>query len=254
MSFELVVLGSNGTFPTPDGASTGFLVKAGDTNVWVDAGTGTFANLQRYVDWADVDALVISHLHVDHFLDIYPFYYAHRYSLASRGPRNIPVYAPKGAEAFITQLLGNNAAEHCDFAGHLIFNEISSQGSIEIGEVSFSFTEALHPVESLAMRITNGDKSVFYTSDTGYTEDLIEPAKNADVMIAEASLQDPTAHLADIHMTADEAGILAAKAEVGRLFLTHLVPGLDTDITVQMAAKQFTGEVAIAAERTVIEV
>jgi ribonuclease BN (tRNA processing enzyme) len=246
VSFEVVVLGSSGIYPTPDSPTTGFLLRSGDHHVWLDAGTGTFANLQQHTNFFDLDAVVVSHLHIDHFLDVYPLYYALRYSIDCRGPFGMPVYAPEGAEAFLLSLLANGGRGHSDFGGFLDFRTISPDEPVTVGGLEFKFATTLHPIEGMAMSIESEGHKLFYTSDTGYDEDLVEAAKGAQVMIAEATLHEVNPDLVEIHMTAEEAGRMAAKAEVGRLVLTHVQPGLEPDESVARAAREFGGEVVVA--------
>ena len=256
MSFEFVVLGAAGTFPTSDGAATGFLLRNGESSIWLDAGTGTFANLQKHIDYFDVDALILSHLHLDHILDIYPLYYGLRYSVRStKEPTRMKVYAPKGSERFLTRLLwkgdGDEPQDFCDF---LSFETIKSGDEISIGGFDFKFQESRHPTETLAMRIENSGRSLTYTSDTAPTSALSELAKGSNVLIAEASLQAPNADLEEVHMTAEEAGRLAAEAEVERLVLTHVSPGLDPAVSVEQAAQRFKGEIILAKDHLKITV
>lgn len=251
MGFELIVLGANGTFPTDQGAATGFLLRGNGSAIWIDAGTGTFANLQRYLNFFDIDAVVISHLHLDHIMDIYPLYYALRYSRESRGPTGLPVYAPEGAESFLGRIL---SAEGCDFEGYLKFTDIHAGDQVQLGAFSFGFIKSRHPIETMAMRIELGGNAMAYTSDTAPSDDLVHLAKGVDLLIAEASLQESVPKLAEVHMTAEEAGQLAAEADVGRLVLTHLSPGLDPKISLNQAARHFSGEILLAADNVRFEV
>lgn len=247
MSLEVVVLGSSGTYPTPESPTTGFLLRSEGRDVWLDAGTGTFANLQRHANFFELEAIVVSHLHIDHFLDIYPLYYALRYSIDCRGPIGMPVYAPEGAEEFMLSLLSNGGRGHSDFGGFLDFRTISPDEPLTLGAFEFHFAKTLHPIEGMGMSIESGGRKLFYTSDTGYDEDLVEAARGAQVMIAEATLHEVNPDLVEIHMTAEEAGRMARKAEVGRLVLTHIQPGLDPQESVARASREFGGEV-VAAE------
>ena len=89
---ELIVLGSSGTWPNADTATSGYLVRHDGFNLWMDAGTGTLANLQQHIDIPDLDAIVISHEHPDHFVDLYPAFYAWHYG--ELGEPGLPVFVP----------------------------------------------------------------------------------------------------------------------------------------------------------------
>src|SRR5918992_4308258 len=100
---RLTVLGSAGTHLSRDRACSSYLVEADGYRLLMDCGNGSLMRLQQRLDVADVDALLISHLHADHFADIYSLYYARRFHQGGESP--LPVYAPAGAEGFISQLL-----------------------------------------------------------------------------------------------------------------------------------------------------
>ncbi|HMC04557.1 MAG TPA: MBL fold metallo-hydrolase, partial [Actinomycetota bacterium] len=93
MPFEVIVLGGSGTFPAPGAACSGYLFRSATTNLWVDTVPGTFANLQRHIDPAEVDAILISHLNLDHCTDFFPYTYWKRYGPGKAAPP-MDVYAP----------------------------------------------------------------------------------------------------------------------------------------------------------------
>lgn len=250
-SFAVTVLGANGTYPTPDGASTGYLISSEGTNIWLDAGTGTFANLQRYIGVFDLRAIILSHLHLDHILDIYPLYYALRYSPETKGPEGLEVFAPAGSEEHLGKLLNDNG--DCDFGGYLEFKTVGHGDSIEVGPFSITFARTCHPIETLGVRFDAYGKSLAISSDSAPCSEVEDLAKGADVFIAEASLQAPNEELAEIHMTAEEAGRMAAKAGVGRLVLTHVLPGLDKSISIRQAEERFGGKVDAASDHLTIK-
>ncbi|MGH2772204.1 MAG: MBL fold metallo-hydrolase [Actinomycetota bacterium] len=241
--FEVIVLGASGTFPTAEQPATGFLLRSGKADVWLDAGPGTFMSLQRHSDYFALQALVISHLHLDHITDVYPFYYGLRYSIDSRGALGLPVYAPAGARKHLEQIVGGDG-----FGKFFDFRTVSAGDKAEIGPFSFDFHKSRHPIECNAMKIRAAGRVLVYTADSGPSDDLAGFAQGADVLIAEASMQEPSEGLENVHMTAGEAGDMAAKAGAGRLVLTHIVPGLDSDVSVEQARSRFGGEV-IAATR-----
>lgn len=253
MDFEVVVLGASGTYPLPGSACSGYLIRRGSQSVWIDAGTGTFANLQQHTDFRDLDAVVLSHMHPDHVLDIYPFYHALRF--APTDPRGLPVYSPSGAEELLLKFMEiNPEPAFGDFAGYLQFEKVRHCDEITIAGFDFRFAEAIHPVETYAMRIQAGGKVLTYSADSGPSDDVMKAAKDADVFIVEATLQESNPALVEIHMTAEEAGIMAAEANCGRVVLTHLWPGLDPEVSISQAAKHYDGEILAATDHLKITV
>src|SRR5436309_12186295 len=99
----MVVLGWGGGWPGPGGAACGYLVRHDGFTLWLDAGTGTMANLQRFIALDDVDAVAISHRHFDHFLDLYPFFLTRKFRRATRAPV-LPLFAPPGMFEHALQL------------------------------------------------------------------------------------------------------------------------------------------------------
>ena len=250
--FEVVVLGASGTYPKPDGAATGFLLRLGDYEVWVDAGSGTFGNLQRHTDYRKLRAVLLSHLHIDHILDLYSLYYALRYGAGSEGPKGMEVYAPSAAEAHLEQLVKHSSPD--GFGGYFHFRPIRADDKIAIEPFVFSFIAAVHPIEALSMRVEAGGRTLVYTADTGWNDELVPFASGADLLIAEASLQEPNPAVKEVHMTAEEAGELAERTGARRLVLTHIVPGLDPEVSVKQAKERFRGEVLLAADNTAFQV
>jgi ribonuclease BN (tRNA processing enzyme) len=253
MSFEVVVLGASGTYPVPGRASSGYLLRSEGVDVWLDAGTGTFANLQQHVNFLEVHATVLSHMHSDHFLDLYPFYFGMRFHPTD--PHGFAVYAPAGAEELMCRLFATGGdPQFEDFGGYLKFADISSGGELDIGPFHFRFVRSVHPIETLAMRIEAGGRVLGYTADTAPSDDVARLVEGADILIAEATLQAPDEKLALVHMTAEEAGQMAAEAGAGRCVLTHLWPTLDPKISVEQAGKHFDGEILLAADHFIFEV
>jgi ribonuclease BN (tRNA processing enzyme) len=247
VAFEVTVLGSSATFPVPDSACSGYLLRSDGVSIWVDAGPGTFPNLQRHVDFRSVRALLLSHLHTDHFLDLYPFYYGTRYGLDAGEPKGFPVYGPAGTELHLGGPISSVDAP-ADFGGYLTFHVLSAGGELSLEGFDLWFARSVHPIETLAMRITAGGRTLGYTADTGQSTELPGFFKGADSLICEATLQEEVPELAEIHLTAEQAGALAAEAGVSQLILTHILPGLDHHVSVDQARKKFDGEVLLAAD------
>jgi ribonuclease BN (tRNA processing enzyme) len=253
VGFEVVVLGASGTYPVPESACSGYLLRSDGTDIWVDAGPGSFQNLQRHVNFRKLRALFLSHLHADHVLDVYPFYYAMRYGIDADGSKGFEVYAPTGTERHLTGLVGSGEPTS-EFGGVLDFREILAGGQISVPPFEFRFRRSVHPIETLAMRVTAEGRTLAYSADTGPSDDLAGFFEGADSFICEATLQQEVPELAEVHLTAEEAGKLAADAKVGRLILTHIMPGLDRQVSVEQARKHFDGEILLATDNVRFEV
>ena len=243
---EITVLGCGAAFPRAGGACSGFLFTSGDTHVWVDAGNGTFSNLQKHISYRDVDALVITHGHSDHIADVMPLMYALGFD-PEREPTSVPVYAPFDIEPTLATPLGGKSREMFKTVFH--FRQITE--NFTVGPLEFVPFRTQHPAESFGVRVTDDGRKAVYTSDTALFPDLVGECKDADLLIAEATYVDRIETDPGVHMWAREAGRLAKDAGVQRLVLTHVWATIDPQEAVAEAAEEFGGPVEAAAEGAV---
>lgn len=247
---ELTVLGASGTWPSGGAATSGYLVRHEGFNLYVDAGTGTLANLQRHIRIADIHGILISHEHPDHFVDLYPTFYARHYG--SLGTPGLPLYAPIGFATKLEGLLSEDgrAAMRLAFTCH----ELEPGEGFELGP----FRVRTEPMEHLGLpalgfRLETGGAALAYTGDTGPTAAIETLAAGADLLLAEATWQDGD-ELLPFHLSARQAGEHAARAGVGRLVLTHIWPTADRDRSREQAGEAFGGPVEVAVEGLRLEV
>jgi ribonuclease BN (tRNA processing enzyme) len=243
---EITVLGCGAAFPRAGGACSGFLVSTGDTHVWVDAGNGTFSNLQKHVSYRDVDALVITHGHSDHIADVMPLMYALGFD-PEQEPTSIDVYAPFDIEPTLASPLGGKSREM--FKTVFKFQQMSRK--FKIGPIKFHPFSTKHPAESFGMRMQDDGKVAVYTSDTALFPELVDHCRDADLLICEATYVDRIETDRDVHLWAREAGQIATDAGVKRLVLTHIWGTIDPQDAVREAAEAFDGPVEAAVEGAV---
>jgi ribonuclease BN (tRNA processing enzyme) len=246
MAFEVVVLGASGTYPAPGAACSGFLLRAGGAELWIDAGPGTLANLQQVSGFTALRGLVLTHLHLDHVVDVYSLYHWIRFARDNPGLTTLEVHGPAGAGPHLAQLLTPYGAG--TFGDHLVFREIGPDAALQIGPFSVTFAKTRHAVETYAVRAVAGGRVLVYTADTGPSDDVASFARGADLLIAEATFQEAVNPAPDVHMTGAEAGALATAAGAGRLALTHIPPGLDRGVSARQAAGRYAGEIVLAAD------
>jgi ribonuclease BN (tRNA processing enzyme) len=241
---ELTVLGSSGTWPPAGGATCGYLVRHEGFNLWLDAGTGTFANLQRHIEVKDLGAILITHGHSDHFVDMIPCFYALHYG--HLGAPGIPFYSPKGFVDLAALLVSEDGRDV--MRQTYAFNTLHPGDVLEIGPLRVTVYQMTHiGVESLGYRIEAGGAVFAYTGDTGPAPEVAELAHGADLFLAEATYQDDMG-LRPFHMSATQAAEYAVGAGVGRLMLTHLLPGKDPDVSCAQAAAVYDGLVDVATQ------
>ncbi|HKZ28968.1 MAG TPA: MBL fold metallo-hydrolase [Acidimicrobiia bacterium] len=248
---RLTILGSNGTYPTPGRPTSGYLLQHEETSIWMDTGSGTFAALQRVIDFTTLDALVISHVHADHCLDVLGFYHAVKYGGLAR--TGIPTYVPAGLAERLKGFLGD--PDH-PLGATLDFRVQDDQEHATISGIEVDFAVTDHPVPTLGVRATDGTGRVLaYSADTGPQGEWSRIADGADLFLCEATYQGsadekPWSH----HLTAGEAGQIARRVGAKALMLTHIWPALDPERSVQEAEHTFGKPVGLAVPGMVVNV
>jgi ribonuclease BN (tRNA processing enzyme) len=259
------VLGKSPSWQDADGACSGYLLEDDDATVLLDCGNGVFSKLRRYRDYTKVDAVVISHLHADHFLDLVPFSYALTYAPRQQptpvdrwpgtdSPARPQLYAPQGAREVFRRVVGawgnedliENAFELIEFAP----NDV-----LEVGSMRFRFQGVPHFTKTFAIDIssTNGGGRITYGADCSPNDELVEFARDTDLLIVEATLPRPERTGVRGHLTPKEAAEHASRANVKRVLLTHVSDELDELWVKGCAREAFKGPIAVAREGAVYQ-
>jgi len=240
---RLQVLGSSGGYARADNPCTGFYLEAGEARLWIDAGHGTFSALRRRVDFRVLDAVILSHLHPDHCVDLYALQVALVWG-EGKGTK-IPLYAPPGARETLVPLLFENGP--AKFDGAFDYHVIEEGREIEVKGVRGTFLRTQHPIHTLAMRLSTSEGVLTYSSDTGPETDLASFARGSDLALFEATYQEAFGG-APVHLSATEAAERAVRAEVGRLALTHIWPPLDPRVSLEEGIAAAGGIPVVLAE------
>lgn len=245
MSISIEVLGSGAAWPSASRACAGLLVESGETRLLVDCGTGVFERLRARMPPEDVGHIIVSHIHFDHIADLIPF----RYFLAFEArPEHPPkLHLPPGASDKLRKIVEPVDPDPDFFTAAFATSEYEPDGELRIGDLSITFHETRHPVETFAMRLASeGGEAVVYSADTGWLPSLADFAEGADLFICEATWADGEGN-PGIHLSAPEAGRLAHMAGAKKLALTHL-PEPRAKASVDAAQKEFGGPIEHAAE------
>jgi ribonuclease BN (tRNA processing enzyme) len=248
---KLTIVGCAGTFPGPDSPCSSYLLEHDGFRLLIDAGNGSTGVLQRMTGLLDLDAVMISHMHGDHFLDLITYTYARRYHPDGM-PACLPVHGPSDVEAHVAGAFGRPVAEL--LAEVYDFRPVSRGGRLEIGPFTLDLAPVNHPVETYGMRIAAGGRTLAYSADSGVCDELVKVAREADVFLCEASYLDGDDNPPDIHLTGKQAGEHATRADVGRLLLTHLVPWGDVDRTLGEATAAYHGDIEVASSCAVFDI
>ncbi len=239
---KLTVLGTSAAFAGRGEGCSSYLLTVGREHYLIDAGPGSVQALQNHIDYRELNGIILSHLHADHVSDIYTLRYA-VYSAQRDGEMAspLPLYMSSSPEAVFRFI---REAVHGEFD----ITCLSGDTKLDLSGCSVSFFKTNHPIETYAMRFEKTPTVIVYTADTGYSEGLVRFCRNADILLAEATLQEKDSELQSLgHMTARQAGVLAREAGARTLVLTHLWPEYDRGTTRSEARDSFSGHIETAA-------
>jgi ribonuclease BN (tRNA processing enzyme) len=240
---DLTIVGCSGSFPGARSAASCYLVNADGFRLLVDLGNGAFGPLHRHLAPEQVDAVLISHLHADHCVDMCAYQVFRKYFPAGALPP-IPVYGPAGTAARLDR------AADVDGGGHPVseaFDFVTlAPGTLEIGPLAVTAGHMNHPVETFGFRLEHAGRVIAYSADTGPTDRLTRLAAGADVLLCEATFTDGPGLPADLHLTPRQAGEHATRAGVGQLVLTHLMPWNSRERAQAEAARTYQGALSLA--------
>jgi len=251
---RLTIVGCSGSYPGPDSPASCYLLEADgeDGRTWrilLDLGNGALGQLQRYADPLAIDAVLISHHHADHCLDMCGYYVMRKYHPTAPQPR-IPVWGPEGtgdrvARAYELPL---------DPGMHDEFDFRTYDGPFTLGPFSIEPLAVDHPIEAYGLRVTAGGSTIGYSGDTAPCEGLDRIAADVGLLLCEASFRDGDDNPPGIHLTGVDAGSVAHRARADRLVLTHVPPWFDKQAMVEEARTAYDGPVELAACGAVYDV
>ncbi len=258
---RLTVVGCAGSLPTPQSATSCYLLEAeeeaqdGDTRTWrvlLDLGSGALGPLQRYLTWGQLDAVLLSHLHPDHMLDLCGLYVALRYDPSGPGRTGaLPVYGPSGTAQRLEDAYGRRdpGAMAQVFEVRTWDDDVAQQ----LGPFTVTASRVRHVGDAYGLRVSADGAVLTYSGDTDSCPALVELARDADVLLAEASFIEGRDLQRGIHLTGLRAGQTAAQAAVGRLVLTHLPPWTAPDVVLAEARTAYSGPIELAVPGMVLQ-
>jgi ribonuclease BN (tRNA processing enzyme) len=243
---KLTVVGCSGSFPGPDSPASCYLVEAaydgGTFRLVLDLGSGALGYLQRYVRLASIDAVILSHLHADHCLDMCSFYVVRKYNPS--GPMEpLPVYGPEGTGDRLARAY--DLPSGASMSNQFDFRRFPDQ-TFTLGPFQVSVALVDHPVAAYAIKLVDAGGTLVYSGDTALCTSLERFADGADVLLAEASFLDASDNPGHLHMTGKDAAWVAQRARVRELVLTHIPPWHSPDDVLAEAAPHFGGRTSLA--------
>jgi ribonuclease BN (tRNA processing enzyme) len=238
----LTVLGCDGSYPGPGGAASGYLVRHAGATVWLDAGPGTFANLQLVADPGSIDAVVLSHEHPDHWGDVESLAV---WAMHNRADRPVPVYAPPGLR---------RRSYFADAPG-VSWSDVEPDQHLQLGGLECRFAVTDHGPPTMAIRLDAAGerrRSLAFSADTGPAWSVSSLGDGIGTFLCEATFTAEHEG-ASQHLSGRQAGSMAAAAGVGRLVLTHRWPTVSAEVLADECAEAFGAAVGQAAIGQVLE-
>jgi len=247
---KLTVVGCSGSFPGPDSAASSYLVEADGYQVVLDLGNGALGQLQRYTTLDRPGAVLLSHLHADHVIDLTSYYVVRRYHPDGQMP-TLPVYGPHGSSHRMARAYdlpyNPGMTQEFDF-------RIFPGKPFQVGPFTVTVVPVIHPVDAYAMRLEHGGRTLVYSGDTAPTPALQAIASDADVFLCEAAFLSDRENPEGLHLTGREAGQAATEADVGGLIITHVPPWGDAARAMAEAKETYVGPLELAAPGMTVEV
>ena len=210
---KLTVIGYWGAYPGSGGASSGYLLEDSNESLLLDCGSGVLSKLYEYTDISQLNNVILSHYHSDHIADVGCLQYAAKVQM-SLGERKDPL-----------SIYGHTLSEYFNrlsYEDASIGKPLEEGSAVSIGPFTLHFKHTTHPAPALAMKIESESGSFGYSADTAWNDSLVDFFSGVDLLLCESSLYNKFKGRVPGHLTAGEAGLLAKKAGVGQLVLTHM--------------------------------
>ena len=259
---ELRVLGKSPAWQDAGGACSGYLVNDDGTCLLLDCGSGVFGKLRAVIDYGEVDAVVISHLHGDHTLDLVPFasglIYAPRHQPVpvaghpgTHDPPRPRLLAPPGGRDVFRRLCAAAGMREEHIESAFALEEYDPGLAVRVGVFEVRFQPVPHFLPTQAVSVAGNRHRITYSADSSPSDDLCAFARDSDLLLIEATLPRPERDGPRGHLTPEEAGEHGRRAGARRLVLTHISDEMDADWARREAERSFGGPVEIAAEGAV---
>jgi ribonuclease BN (tRNA processing enzyme) len=240
--FWVTVLGTATPYPRPGQPCSGYLLRTATTNIWVDAGSGTMAELQRHIRLEELDAIWVSHLHADHCSDLLAVY-----QWLANAAEPLPPVAAFGPTGWAKRMEAFLPSVRPGMLDHFLeVHELEDQSAAVIKDLILTSRSVCHSIPTFGLRAESDGRVLAYSGDSGPCDSLTELADDADLFICESGTTQATPGPVAYHCTPEDAGRIASASGANRLLLTHLAPGLSSADAVHRAREAHGGSIALA--------
>lgn len=248
---RLHVIGSSPAVPRPDRANSCYLFESDGTAIVLDCGSGAFSRLRVATDVAALDAMFISHMHADHFIDLIALRYALKYEFSRPAP--LPVFLHPGARGALDRVVSPFEKADAFFDGVMDLRTYDDEAAVGIGSFTLRFAPTRHYIRAFAIRVEAGAVALTYSADTAPEENVVALARGAGIFLCEAALgADGREEEPRGHSNAREAGEMAEKAGAKHLVLTHYDAQADPAQMLAAASSTFAGSVTVADDGLIL--
>lgn len=237
---KLHVLGVSGPFPESNGATSGYLLEAGDTLLQLDLGSGVLARLTALVPPESLSALLLSHWHFDHAADLTVLLYR----LEAVG-RTVRIYAPADESSALRKIV---SAASC-----FELTDVAPGDTFTVGSCTIQVGEARHPVPAVGYRIESEGRVFGYTGDTNTLPSLAGFYRGASLLLADGLFPSENWAEGKPHLSAALAAGLARDAGAGQLVLTHFNPVFPSRLLLR-EAQAVCSRVSLAVPGAVLDI
>lgn len=243
---KLTIVGFWGGYPKANEASSGYLLEHNGFKLLLDCGSGVLSKLQNFLMPEELDGVILSHYHADHIADIGVLQHARLIQgfLGKKVP-TLPIYGHQLDEEAFSKLTYKQITEGIAY---------NPQNTLSVGPFAIQFLRTNHPAPCFAMRIEAEGKTLVYTGDTSFKEELISFSTEADLLLAECNFYPEQDGKAAGHMNSLDVGRLACDANVKEVILTHLPHYGEVTNLIQEASSVYEGSISLAEYGKVVKI
>lgn len=246
---RVTVIGCAGSFPGPDSPASCYLVQAEEGgriwNVLLDLGSGAFGPLQRHLDPAMLDAVLVTHLHPDHCVDLCGLYVHRKYRPVPDARGRLDIWGPQGTAERVAAMY--HGLEQGGMEAQFVFHDLTDRAPVRVGPLTITPYAVNHPVEAYGFRVEADGAVLAYTGDTDACRALEPLLHGADLALVDSAFVDGRDVTLGVHLSGSRAaGAALAAGGVRRLMLTHLPSWNDPELCRAQAAAIWPGAVELA--------
>jgi len=243
---KLYVLGSGTCIPTVERGPSGLALASGSHLIFFDGGGGSLRQMVRLgLDYRQVDFLCLTHFHPDHVSDLVPFLFALNYTVDFIRLLPLHIIGPPGLENFYSQMRGI-FGQWIASKNYNLYLHQTTEDRLDFSDFAIETLPMRHADASIGFRVEAGGKSIVYSGDTDYCENIVRLGKDADLLILECSFPDERKAVG--HLTPTIAGRIAREASCKRLLLTHFYPVFQGHDILKESQNEFSGEILLAED------